>query len=47
MKKTALISVAVAMLTGNLLRAQLVEGFIAPPSSCCLAGRATTLADQL
>lgn len=47
MKKTTLIWIAATLLTGTLLQAQLVEDFNAPPSSCCLAGRAKTLADQL
>ena len=39
--------IAVLLLVPGIAGAQLVEEFNAPPSNCCLAGAAKTLADQL
>ncbi len=46
MKKTNLCC-AVLLFAGGVAQAQLVDEFNAPPSACCLAGNARTLADQL
>ena len=47
MTKTTLLFAAATLLAGSAAQAQLVDEFNAPPSNCCLAGTAKTLADQL
>ncbi len=47
MTKTTLLLAAAILLPGGIAKAQLVDEFNAPPSNCCLAGTAKTLADQL
>jgi lysophospholipase L1-like esterase len=47
MKRLHLIWLAGALLLTGNAQAQLVDEFNAPPSNCCLAGNAKTLADQL
>src|SRR5664279_3741154 len=47
MKRTILILIAGALLTGQPGRAQLVDEFNAPNANCCLLNTAKSLADQL
>jgi acyl-CoA thioesterase I len=47
MKRTRLLLIAAILLVPGAAMAQLVDEFSAPPSNCCLAGAARTLADQL
>jgi lysophospholipase L1-like esterase len=47
MNCTRLLPLAAILLVPGLASAQLVDEFNAPPSNCCLAGAAKTLADQL
>jgi len=47
MKYTGLLPIATVLLIAGTAKAELADGFNAPPSNCCLAGTAKTLADQL
>src|SRR5690349_10475209 len=47
MKCTHLFQIAPLLFAPGIATAQLVEEFNAPPSNCCLAATAKTLADQL
>jgi lysophospholipase L1-like esterase len=47
MKCTRLLQIAAVLLVPGMATAQLVEEFNTPPSNCCLAATAKSLADQL
>jgi lysophospholipase L1-like esterase len=47
MKATSLLPIAAVLLVPGAAMAQLADEFNAPPTNCCLAGAAKTLADQL
>jgi lysophospholipase L1-like esterase len=47
MKPTRLLQIAAILLAPGIATAQLAAEFNPPPSNCCLAGAAKTLADQL